>query len=76
MLDQTKTKAMLDLEARHGGAPVERILADAINRTGSVGRAAAELGLPHSTVRMWCWRFGLRFVRPSVTVVLPEERAS
>lgn len=47
-----KTRRMLELERQHD-RPIEDIVADAINRTGSIAGAARELGL--TTGALWEW---------------------
>lgn len=68
---------MLEVERREG-RPLEDVLTDMINETGSVEAAGERLGVPTSTTRWWCWRLGIGLHvqtratrRPSAAVIHP-----
>jgi len=67
---------MLAIEQAHG-QPIDKLLVALVNRTGSLAGAAAELGIPTSTARLWCWRLGILLsTRRSVTAAMTlRERA-
>jgi molybdenum-dependent DNA-binding transcriptional regulator ModE len=48
-----------ELERKHG-RPIKQLLAEAINRCGSISAAARELGVPISTANTWVLRYRLR----------------
>lgn len=52
VIGEKRTHKMRALERRLG-LPVERALVEAINRTGSLKGAAAELELPYDTLLRW-----------------------
>lgn len=68
-----KTFRMRALERRIG-KPLEQAIVEGINETGGVNGASERLGVPPSTLRMWCWRLGVR-IGSVVEARLTDNRA-
>lgn len=62
-----KSPLMADLESRHGGRAIEKIVADAITTHGNVDRAADALGINRKTFHGWVQR--LRIQRKTVALI-------
>lgn len=68
----TKTSQMLELERRHDGRSIERIVADALRAHNSVPAAAEALGVTRQTLWNWMFRLGIKV---KTVLELPAEVA-
>ena len=54
-----KTSLMRQIEWRHPGQPIERIIAESIARCESIDGAAQELGISRDCLRLWIPLMGI-----------------
>jgi transposase-like protein len=67
-----KTAEMWRLESEHPGVPIKEIVAQALEKGGSLRGAAKILGVKHTTVHKWARALGIR-VEESRRVAIVAE---